>query len=126
MGGDLVSSGDGADPRDALVPGFRSASVCLDASVVLELVRTVRLFVPAWCDALVAFGAHGAAVIVEELECLDTHGAGVLAGPAEGTPGIDEGLCSVVVGILVDETCNSRGQHFRSRVRVERPTHSLI
>ena len=63
---------------------------------------------PGWCDVLVAFCAHGAAVAAVELEGLDAHGAGVLVGPEEleGTPSIDEGSCSVVVGILVGRICN--------------------
>ena len=103
------SSDNAADPRDALVPGFRIASVCLDGSLALEPAGTVRLVMPGWCDVLEAFCAHGAAVAAAGLEGLDVHGAGVLAGleEYEGTPGIDEGLCSVVVGVPVGGICSS-------------------
>ena len=102
-------SDNAVDPRDALMPGFRIASVCLDGSLALEPAGTVRLVMPGWCDVLEAFCAHGAAVAAAGLEGLDVHGAGVLAGleEYEGTPGIDEGLCSVVVGVPVGGICSS-------------------
>ena len=100
----LVSSEDAVDPRNELVPGFRSASVCLDASFVLGM---GRLFRPICCDVLVAFSAHGAAVTAGEAEGLDAHGAGVLDGPEEGMAGMDEGLGAVVVGMPVGEIWDS-------------------
>lgn len=64
---------------------------------------------PVSCDVLLALGAQGAAVTGDELEGLDAHGAGVLAGPEEleGTLGIVESFCFVVVGMPVGETCNA-------------------